>query len=99
MLLATSTFLQVIFAVLILGPILLLWVVALVDVIGSHRSGLAIAGLLVLIIVVPILGPILYFVFRKEEVGPGDAEAAYRAQESQRAEAAARPVGGAGMYR
>jgi hypothetical protein len=99
MLLATSTFLEVIFAVLIVGPIMLLWVVALVDLIGSHRSGLAIAGMLVLIVVLPILGPILYFIFRKEEVKPGDAEAAYRAQAAQRAEAAARPVGGTGVYR
>jgi ABC-type transport system involved in cytochrome c biogenesis permease component len=98
MLLATSSFLQVIFAVLILGPIMLLWVVALVDLIGSHRSGLAIAGMLVLIVVLPILGPILYFVFRKPQVHSDDAEAAYLAHESQRLEAARRPVGGTGMY-
>ena len=58
MIFATSTFLQVIFAVMIVVPIVLLWVFALVDVIRSGRSGLAIAALIVVIFIVPILGPL-----------------------------------------
>jgi phospholipase D-like protein len=88
--LATSTFLQAIFACLILTPIILLWIVALVDVIRSHHSGLAIAATIVLILIVPILGPILYFVFRKPSV---DAEQARLANEDLRRERANRPAG------
>jgi Phospholipase_D-nuclease N-terminal len=99
MVLATSTFLEVIFAVMIVTPIILLWVAALVDVIRSHKSGWEVAALIVLILIVPILGPILYFVFRKPDDSPEAAEEAYLAEASRRAEAARRPVGGTGMYR
>ena len=99
MLLATSTFLQVLFAVLIAVPVIILWIAAVADVIGRGGSGLRIAGILVLILVVPILGPVLYFVFRAPESGPAAPEAAHMAAEDQRREAARRPVGGTGLYR
>jgi hypothetical protein len=90
MVLATSTFLQVIFACLILTPIILLWIAALVDVLRSGRSGLAIAATIVLILIVPILGPVLYFVFRKPHI---DVEQARLADEDRRRERARRPAG------
>ena len=95
-LLATSTFLQVLFAAMIVVPIVILWVAAVVDVFRQGGSGLKIAAMLVLILIVPILGPILYFVFRRPE--PGSAEAAYRAQADLRRESADRPIGGTGMH-
>ena len=95
--LATSTFLQVLFSLMIMLPILCLWVAAVVDVIRSGASGLKIAAMLVLILIVPILGPLLYFVFFRP---PSDtAEDAYLAEADLRREAARRPVGGTGMYR
>ena len=99
MLLATSTFLQVLFAVMIAVPVIILWVAAVADVIRRGGSGLRVAAVLVLILVVPILGPVLYFVFRSPESGPAAAEAAHLAAEDQRREAARRPVGGTGLYR
>jgi phospholipase D-like protein len=93
---ATSTFLQVIFAMMIMVPMVILWVAAVVDVFRHGYSGLKVAAMLVLILIVPILGPILYFVFRKPEV---DAEGAYMAEAELRRQAAQRPVGGSGMYR
>jgi hypothetical protein len=99
MLLATSTFLQVLFAVMIAVPVIILWIAAVADVIRRGGSGLRIAAVLVLILVVPILGPLLYFVFRRPESGPAAAEAARMAAEDQRREAARRPVGGTGLYR
>ena len=98
MLLATSTFLQVLFAVMIAVPVIILWIAAVADVIRGGGSGLRIAAVLVLILVVPILGPLLYFVFRRSESGPA-AEAAHMADEDRRREAARRPVGGTGLYR
>jgi len=94
---ATSTFLQTLFAAFIIIPVLILWVAAVVDVIREGGSGLKIAAILVLILVVPILGPLLYFIFRRPKVDP---EQAYLAEADRRREAARRPVGGSGsMYR
>lgn len=94
---ATSTFLQVTFALLLVVPVMILWVAAVVDVIRRGQSGLKIAAVLVLILIVPVLGPLLYFIFRKPE--PQSAEAIAMAQADMRREAARRPVGGTGMYR
>jgi hypothetical protein len=88
---ATSTFMQVIFASAIVIPIVILWVAAVVDVVRTGGSGLKIAAMLVLILVLPLLGPILYFVFRP---GPSaSAEEVYMAQADRRREAASRTVG------
>jgi|SRR5215212_5846832 hypothetical protein len=95
--LATSTFLQVMFALMIWVPVIILWIAAVTDVIRRGGSGLKIAAILVLILVVPILGPLLYFILRRH--GPGEAEAAAMAQADLRREAAHRPIGGTGMYR
>ena len=89
--LATSTFLQVLLATLIVVPVIILWFTAVVDVI--HRgSGPKIAGVLVGILVFPIIGPLVYFALRKPE--PASAEALYRAEADLRREAAGRPAGG-----
>ena len=97
-LLATSTFLEVMFAVLIVTPIVILWIAAVVDLLRRGGSGLRIAGFLLLILVFPILGPVLYFVLRKPDMSPAAAEAAPMAQEDLRREAARRPTGGTGVY-
>lgn len=96
--LATSTFLQVMFAMLIAVPIIGLWIAAVVDVLRTGGTGLRIAAMLVLILIVPILGPLLYFIFFRPPV-PESAEAMHMAQEDRRREAARRPVGGSGVYR
>jgi hypothetical protein len=97
-LLATSTFLEVMFAVLIVTPIVILWIAAVVDLLRRGGSGLRIAGFMLLILVFPILGPVLYFVLRKPDMSPAGAEAALMAQEDLRREAARRPTGGTGVY-
>jgi hypothetical protein len=95
---AASTFLQATLSALLVIPVVILWVAAVVDVLRRGGSGLKIAAILVLILVVPILGPILYFVFRHDEGGLS-AEQVHAAQESLRQETARRPVGGSGVYR
>jgi hypothetical protein len=94
---AASTFLQVLSALLIVVPVMILWVAAVVDVVRRGAAGLRIAAVLVLILIVPILGPLLYFVFRRPE--PSSAEAAHLAAADLRREAAQRPIGGTGSYR
>ena len=77
---ATSTFLEVTFAMLIVVPITILWIAAVVDLLRHGGSGWRIAGILLLILVFPVLGPLLYFVFRKPDMSPAAAEAALMAQ-------------------
>jgi hypothetical protein len=95
--LATTTFLEVLFAAMIIIPCLILWVAAVVDVIRQGGSGLRIAAMLVLILILPLIGPLLYFIFRKPP--PVDVEAAAAAQADLRRQAHDRPVGGTGVYR
>src|SRR3954453_23126126 len=92
-LLATSTFLQVMFSLLIVVPICILWVAAVVDLLRRGGSGVKIAVYLVLILILPILGPIIYFVLRKETATPEELEAQVMAQADLRREAGRRPVG------
>jgi phospholipase D-like protein len=70
MTLATSTFLETIFGVLLVAPVILLWTAAMVDVLRSGSGGLRVAAMLVLIFIVPILGPILYFALRDKDADP-----------------------------
>jgi ABC-type transport system involved in cytochrome c biogenesis permease component len=96
-LMATSTFLQVMFAMLVVTPVIILWGAAVVDVIRHGGSGLKIAGVLLMVLVLPILGPILYFIFRKETATPAELEAQVMAQADLRRESARQPIGGAGL--
>ena len=93
--LATSTFVQVLFAAMIIVPVMILWVAAVADVVRRSHSGLKVAAILMLILILPIFGPILYFAFRRPEI---DAEAALQAQNQQRYEAQQRPIGGTGRF-
>src|SRR3954447_11763048 len=96
--LALDTFFQTLFGALIAIPVIILWVVAVVDVFRHHFSGLKVAAVLVLILIVPILGPILYFVFVSTPERASASET-QMAEAELRREAAHRPVGGTGTYR
>ena len=63
--LAVSDFLRNIFLILVATPFILLWGCALWDLIKGHHSGWAIVGWMLLILVVPIIGPMIYFAVRK----------------------------------
>ena len=94
--LAVSTFLQAIFAAMIVVPLIILWVAAVVDVIHHQHSGLKIAAMLVLVLVFPIIGPLLYFAFRKPSV---TADQKYMAEADLRRETHDRPIDTSGLYR
>src|SRR3954463_15981060 len=97
-LLATTTFLQVLFASMIVIPAMILWVAAVVSVISDGGGGLRIAAVLVLILIVPLLGPLLYFAFRRPKLGAPSAEAMHMAQADQRRETAGRAAGGTELH-
>jgi hypothetical protein len=92
--LAASTFVQATLAAMLVIPVMILWVVAVVDVVRQGGSGLRIAAVLVLILVVPILGPILYFVFARRPAEPQSVEQMAMADADLRAERARAPIGG-----
>lgn len=90
-LLAVSTFFQVVFGSMLVIAVMILWVAAIVDVIRTQHSGLRIAAMLVLILIIPILGPLLYFAFNRPK--QASAEDMYMAQADLHREVARRPVG------
>src|SRR3954453_16139399 len=94
--LGTSTFVQVMLAATILVPVIILWVVAVSDALRHGHTGLKLAAILVLILIVPILGPVLYLIFNRPE--PVSAEQKYMADADLQRERHDRPVG-TGMYR
>jgi hypothetical protein len=93
--LAVSDFLRSVFIVLVATPFILLWGCALWDLIKSHHSGWAIVGWMIVILVIPIIGPMIYFALRKPT--QHDVDEQYLAQRALQQERAARPVGGPGL--
>jgi Phospholipase_D-nuclease N-terminal len=57
--LAVSEFMRTLFIILLATPFILLWGAALFDLIRSHHSGWAIVAWMLLILVVPIIGPMI----------------------------------------
>ena len=90
--LAVSTFFQVVFGAMLVTAVVIMWVAAVVDLFRSGASGLKIAAMLVLILLFPIIGPMLYLVFTKPKKQVS-AEEMYMAQADLHRELARRPVG------
>jgi hypothetical protein len=93
-LLATSEFVTSMFLILVVTPFILLWAAAVVDVMRRHYTGWAIVGWLLLILALPIVGPMIYFALRKPT--SDEVEQSYLATRELERVSAARPVGGLG---
>lgn len=93
--LAVSDFLHDFFLVLLVAPFILLWGAALVDLIRGHHSGWAIVGWMLLILVVPIIGPLIYFAFRTPT--QSDLDQDYLARRELERDHTAQRVGGIGV--
>ena len=93
--LAVSDFLRSLFLILVATPFILLWGCALWDLIKGQYHGFAIVGWMVVILVLPILGPMIYFAVRKPSRHEIDEQ--YLADRELQRAAAARPVGGPGL--
>src|SRR4051794_30415187 len=91
--LAVATFLWFMIGALVL----ILWGAAIGGVIPRRQSGLQIAAIITLLIVVPVIGPILYWVFRRHADQPSAEEAA-AAEADMRRERAGHSAGGSGMW-
>jgi hypothetical protein len=95
--LAVSDFLRSVFLILVATPFILLWGCALWDLIRGHHSGWAIVGWMILILVLPIIGPMIYFGLRKPT--QHDVEEKYLVERELQREAARRPAGDPGVGR
>ena len=93
--LAVSDFLRSLFLILLATPFILLWACALWDLIRGDHTGWAIVGWMILILVLPIIGPMIYFAVRKPTRSEVDQR--YLADRELHRAAASRPVGGPGL--
>jgi hypothetical protein len=93
--LAVSEFMRTLFIILVATPFILLWGAALLDLIRGHHSGWGIVGWMLVIFLIPILGPIIYFALRTPT--QGEVEQDYLAARELDRARAARPTGGIGM--
>jgi hypothetical protein len=93
--LAVSDFLRSVFIILVATPFILLWGAALLDLIRGHHSGWAIVGWMVVILVIPIIGPMIYFAFRKPTHGELDRD--YLAARELERDRTSQRVGGVGI--
>ena len=73
----------------------LVWVLSVVDIVRQHYSGSTTAAWIVLVLVLPIVGSIIYWLVRKP--GRGEAEQQYLAEADRRRSAAARPFDSTGI--
>jgi hypothetical protein len=71
------------------------WVLSIVDVFRRHYSAGATVGWLVLIVILPFIGSVIYWAMRKPT--REDAEHQYLAEAELRRERAGRPFDGTGM--
>jgi hypothetical protein len=76
--LAVSEFIRTLLIIMIAAPLIILWVASVFDVIRQHYSGWTVVGWLLVVLVLPIVGPMLYFALRKPR--ESEAESTYLAQ-------------------
>ena len=93
--LAVSDFLHSVFIILVATPFILLWGCALFDLIRGHHTGWAIVGWMVVILVIPIIGPLIYFAFRTPTQSELDQD--YLARREYERDKTAQRAGGIGV--
>jgi Phospholipase_D-nuclease N-terminal len=85
---------------IIVGSLLLVvWVLSVVDIFRRHYSGWTTVGWLVLIVILPFVGSLIYWRMRQptQEEMEQELEQEYLAQIEQRRSAGARPFDSTGM--
>jgi Phospholipase_D-nuclease N-terminal len=80
--------------IVVAAMLLVVVVGTIVDIFRRHYSGAATAGWVALVIILPFVGAVIYWVARKPE--PVDAENLYRLEADQRHQAARRPYDSSG---
>ena len=94
--LAVSDFLRSVFIILVATPFILLWGAALLDLIRHHHHhGVALVAWMLVIIVIPLIGPMIYFAFRKPTHGEVDHD--YLARRELERDRTSQRIGGTGI--
>lgn len=93
---AVSEFLRTLFIILIATPFILLWGAALLDIIHHrHHHGVALVAWMLVILIIPIIGPMLYFAFRKPTHSEVDQD--YLARRELERDRTSQRIGGTGI--
>jgi hypothetical protein len=93
---AVSEFLRTVFIILVATPFILLWGAALLDLVRGHQHhGVAIVAWMLVILIIPIIGPMIYFAFRKPSQSQIDHD--YLAGRELERDRTAQRVGGVGI--
>lgn len=93
--LAVSEFMRSLFIILVAAPFILLWGAALLDLIRGRHSGWGIVGWMLVIFMIPILGPMIYFALRTPT--QDEVEQSYLAARELDRARVAQPIGGIEM--
>jgi hypothetical protein len=93
--LAVSDFMHSLFIILVATPFILLWGAALLDLIRGGHTGLGIVAWILVILVLPIVGPLIYFAARKPT--RDDVDQAYLAQRDLERTRTGRSTGNVGV--
>jgi hypothetical protein len=93
--LAVSNFMHSLFIILVATPFILLWGAALLDLIRGEHSGLGIVAWMLVILLIPIVGPLIYFAARKPT--RDDVDQAYLAQRDLDRTSTGRSTGNVGV--
>jgi hypothetical protein len=93
--LAVSNFMHSLFIILVATPFILLWGAALLDLIRGDHSGWGIVAWMVVILALPIIGPLIYFAARKPT--QVDVDQAYLAQRDLERSSTGRSTGNVGV--
>ena len=93
--LAVSDFMHSLFIILVATPFILLWGAALLDLIRGQHSGWGIVAWMLVILMIPIIGPLIYFAARKPT--RDDVDQAYLAQRDLERSATGRSTGNVGV--
>ena len=65
--------------------LLIVWALSIYDIVRRHLGGKRTVAWILIVVVLPVIGSILYWAMRKPE--PGDAQHNYEADRSRREEA------------
>jgi uncharacterized protein (DUF58 family) len=81
--------------IIVLSLVALVWVLTIVDIFRQRYAGWTMVGWIVLVVILPIVGSMIYWFARKPT--RAEAEQQYLADADRRRSAAARPFDGTGM--
>jgi ABC-type transport system involved in cytochrome c biogenesis permease component len=93
--LAVSDFLRTLFIIMIAAALIFMWGAAVVDIIQQKYSGWTVVGWLLVVLLLPIFGPILYFAVRTPR--EDDTERRYLAERDIQHQREARSIDSTGI--